>query len=86
MGLAVSMPWAGGTTFRELLNDTRFEVACQLLSGTCLSITEISLVFGYADTAVFTRAFERHCRLSPSAWRARHVPKAVPSARATLRN
>jgi len=62
---------ARGTTFRDLLNGTRFEVACQLLSGTRLSITEISLIFGYADTAVFTRAFERHCGLPPSAWRAR---------------
>jgi len=62
---------AQGTTFRDLLNETRFEVACQLLGGTRLSITEIGLVFGYSDTAVFTRSFERQCGLAPSEWRAR---------------
>jgi AraC-like DNA-binding protein len=68
---------AQGTTFRDLLNETRFEVACQLLSGTRLSITEIGLVFGYSDTAVFTRSFERQCGLSPSGWRARQSEVAV---------
>jgi len=62
---------AHGTTFRTLLNESRFEVACQLLSGTGLSITEIGLVFGYSDTAAFTRSFERQCGFAPSAWRAR---------------
>jgi AraC-like DNA-binding protein len=78
---------ANGTTFRELLNETRFEVACQLLGGTRLSITEIGLVFGYSDTAVFTRSFERQCGLAPSAWRARQSKalqqrrEAPPSSR-----
>ncbi len=61
---------AHGTSFRDLLNETRFEVARQLLAGTRLSITEIGLALGYAETAVFTRAFERWSSLSPSAWRA----------------
>ena len=78
---------AQGTTFRDLLNETRFEVACQLLGGTRLSITEIGLVFGYSDTAVFTRSFERQCGLAPSEWRARQSeattqrPAASPSSR-----
>lgn len=75
---------ARGTTFRDLLNGTRFEVACQLLSGTRLSITEISLIFGYADIAVFTRAFERHCGLPPSEWRAQHAGSQLSGA--MLRN
>jgi len=64
---------ARGTTFRELLNGTRFEVACQLLAGTRLRITEIGLIFGYSETAVFTRWFERRSGLAPSEWRARHT-------------
>jgi AraC-like DNA-binding protein len=52
-------------------------VACQLLGGTRLSITEIGLVFGYSDTAVFTRSFERQCGLAPSEWRARQ-PEVTP--------
>jgi AraC-like DNA-binding protein len=62
-----------GTTFRDLLNETRFEVACQLLRSTRLSITQIGMAFGYADTAVFTRAFERWSGLAPSEWRAHHA-------------
>ena len=60
-----------GTTFRRLLNETRYEVAGQLLRGTRLSVTEIGIALGYADTAVFTRAFRRWSGASPSDWRAR---------------
>lgn len=63
---------AYGTTFRTLLGDMRFEVACQLLEGTRLSVTEIGIVLGYADTAIFTRAFERWSGTAPSRWRGRH--------------
>src|SRR5262249_24094750 len=65
---------ASGTTFRDLLNETRLEVAYQLLTGTRLSITQIGLALRYADTAAFTRAFERWSGLAPSAWRARRLP------------
>jgi AraC-like DNA-binding protein len=61
---------ARGTTFRQLLNETRYEVADQLLRGTRLSVTEIGIALGYADTAVFTRAFRRWSGASPSDWRA----------------
>ena len=62
---------ARGTTFRRLLNETRYEVAGQLLRGTRLSVTQIGVALGYADTAVFTRAFRRWSGASPSDWRAR---------------
>jgi AraC-like DNA-binding protein len=71
-----------GTTFRRLLNETRYEVAGQLLRGTRLSVTQIGVALGYADTAVFTRAFRRWSGASPSDWRARHhdvVAKPSPS-------
>lgn len=67
------------TTFRELLSETRFEVACQLLGGTRLSITQISSAIGYAETAVFSRAFERWSGLPPSEWRAARKRSAPPS-------
>jgi len=59
-----------GTMFRRLLNDTRYEVAGQLLRGTTLSITEIAMALGYADAAVFTRTFRRWSGATPSDWRA----------------
>jgi AraC-like DNA-binding protein len=75
---------ARGTSFRKLLNETRFEVATQLLSGTGLSITEIGMVLGYSETAVFTRAFERWSGVAPSEWRtgrAVGLPNLGPTAR-----
>ena len=70
-----------GTTFRRLLNETRYEVAGQLLRGTRLSVTEIGIALGYADTAVFTRAFRRWSGASPSDWRARcHDVVAEPAS------
>jgi AraC-like DNA-binding protein len=59
-----------GTTFRRLLSETRYEVAGQLLRGTRMSVTQIGLALGYAETAAFTRAFRRWSGAAPSDWRA----------------
>lgn len=59
-----------GTTFRDLLKDARFIAAKQLLAVTKMSITDISLALGYAETATFSRAFASHAGVTPSAWRA----------------
>ena len=61
---------AEGITFRELLNEARFEVARQLLLGTRIDITGIATALGYADTSVFSHAFRRMAGASPLEWRA----------------
>jgi AraC-like DNA-binding protein len=61
---------AEGITFRKLLNETRFEVARQLLLGTRIDITGIATALGYADTSVFSHAFRRMAGASPLEWRA----------------
>ncbi|MCU0838092.1 MAG: AraC family transcriptional regulator [Rhodospirillales bacterium] len=60
---------AEGTRFRDLLNRARFDVARTLLAGTGMSVTELALALGYADTSAFTHAFQRWAGTSPSQWR-----------------
>jgi AraC-like DNA-binding protein len=60
---------AEGTSFRRLLNEVRFEVACQLLAGTRIQVTNVALALGYADLSGFTHAFQRWSGKTPSEWR-----------------
>ena len=60
---------ASGTCFRELLNESRFEIARQLLEVSSMSLTEIAINLEYSDTSAFARAFRRQSGSSPSAWR-----------------
>src|SRR5579875_3225885 len=60
---------AQGTTFREILDEVRFEAACQLLDTTSISLTEIAGSLGYAESSAFSRAFRRWSGAPPSARR-----------------
>ncbi|MBR0692037.1 AraC family transcriptional regulator [Bradyrhizobium lablabi] len=60
---------AEGRSFRELINEARFEVARQLLGGTRMEITDIALALGYGDPSNFTHAFQRWSGMAPSEWR-----------------
>lgn len=59
-----------GTSFRQLRNECRLEVARQLLQNTELSITHIGMILDYADPAVFSHALRRLSGSSPSVLRA----------------
>ncbi len=59
-----------GLTFKRLLDEARYEIACQLLADTDLSMMELAAVLGYADDTAFTRAFRRWSGIPPTAWRA----------------
>jgi len=56
---------AEGTTFQELLDEVRFEAACQLLDTARIPITEIAASLGYAETSAFSRAFRRWSGATP---------------------
>ena len=58
-----------GTSFRELLEEVRYEIARQLLADTDLSTAEIADALHYADASAFTRAFRRWTNSPPAAWR-----------------
>ena len=58
-----------GTTFRAVLDDVRFEAACQLLALTELPLDDIADALGYAGVSPFTRAFRRRAGAAPGQWR-----------------
>jgi AraC-like DNA-binding protein len=60
---------ASGTCFRTLLDEVRYEEACQQLRQSGQSITELALHLGYGDETAFSRAFRRWSGVSPQAWR-----------------
>ena len=68
------------TSLQQLVNQTRFELAKQLLENTELPLSEIASALRYADSAVFSRAFRSWSKTSPREWRARCDRKAVPRA------
>jgi len=58
-----------GTCFREILDESRFEIARQLLGNSSMNLSEIAATLDYADTSAFARAFRRQSGKAPSAWR-----------------
>ena len=60
---------ASGTTFQQLLDDTRSELARQLLHDTHLPISRIARELGFRDTTVLARAFRRWNQMSPREYR-----------------
>ena len=59
-----------GLTFRGLLDESRYDMARQLLRETELTAVAIAAVLDYAEAPVFTRAFRRWSGTTPTAWRA----------------
>jgi len=62
---------AQDTSFRELLEEVRYEVSRQLLVDTDMNTAEVAESLAYADASAFTRAFRRWTDSPPGAWRAR---------------
>jgi AraC-like DNA-binding protein len=60
-----------GTTYREVLDDTRRDLALSYLKVSLYSVTTITYMLGYSATSSFTRAFRRWTGQSPTDWRAR---------------
>ena len=60
---------ASGTTFQQLLDDTRSELARQLLHDTHVPISHIARELGFRDSTVLTRAFRRWNHVSPREYR-----------------
>lgn len=58
-----------GTTFREVLEDVRFEAARELLGSSELSLDDIADALGYASVSPFIRAFRRQAGTPPGHWR-----------------
>jgi AraC-like DNA-binding protein len=64
------------TSYRELLENTRKELASQYMADNSYSISEITYLLGFSDPSNFNRAFRRWKGVSPTAYRNRRY--AVP--------
>lgn len=69
---------ARGTSLHRLVEQTRFEIARQLVEHTRMPLTDVAAALGYADASAFTRAFQRWTGRPPSAWR--EAARAAPVA------
>lgn len=58
-----------GTTYQQLLNETRRELAAQYIRNSRLSVVEITYLLGFSEPSNFSRAFKRWQRVSPTAYR-----------------
>lgn len=61
---------AAGTSVRKLREEVRADAACQMLTSTGKSATEIASLLGYSELSAFTRAFRRWRGVAPTRWRA----------------
>jgi AraC-like DNA-binding protein len=58
-----------GTSFQQLLDDTRRHLAEGHLKESRLDLAEIALLLGYSEQSAFTRAFRAWTGLPPAQWR-----------------
>ena len=61
-----------GFAFRQVADEIRFEIACELLENTDMALSQVAAVLRYSELSAFTRAFGRWSGQSPSAWRTGH--------------
>ena len=54
------------SSFLEVLNETRQELALQYIQDDSLPLKEVSYLLGFSDSAAFSRAFKRWTGESPS--------------------
>jgi AraC-like DNA-binding protein/mannose-6-phosphate isomerase-like protein (cupin superfamily) len=75
-----------GRTFKELLQERRFEVARSKLAETTLPISDIMAAVGYENSSYFFRRFRQKYGISPKEYRAmRKKPNAEGKRGRTMR-
>lgn len=58
------------TSFQEVLDDVRFDLARAYLRDPRLDVGQVAFLLGYSELRAFDRAFRRWAEQSPSEWRA----------------
>jgi AraC-like DNA-binding protein len=58
-----------GTSFQQLVDEVRFEIARQMLEDSSMDVGQIADLLDYADASAFTRAFRRWSGATPARWR-----------------
>ena len=60
---------AENTTFKELLNESRMQVAKFYLSNSEIELVHLTDILGYSDPSAFSRSFKKQHGVSPQHWR-----------------
>lgn len=60
---------ACGTSFQEVLDTTRKNLAQRYLRDSSLQMTQLADLLGYGDLSAFSRAFSRWFGVSPTQWK-----------------
>jgi AraC-like DNA-binding protein len=63
-----------GTSFEEILDDLRRNLAERYLGEQRVSVQEVAFLLGYSDLSAFHRAFQRWHGLSPMDYKSRRAP------------
>lgn len=66
-----------GSSFKELLDETRRDIARELVESSGNSITDIAFTLGYASTSAFNHAFKRWEGQSPNEYRRQLLSQAA---------
>lgn len=61
-----------GTSFRQEIENIRYEIARQLLANTQMQVSQIALTLDYSGDTAFSRAFKQWSGVSPTEWRVQH--------------
>jgi AraC-like DNA-binding protein len=64
---------ASGTTFREIADAVRVQLAQAYLNDRTVSIAEVAFLLGFSDQTSFQRAFRRWTGEPPGRWRRRRA-------------
>lgn len=58
-----------GTTYKELLNEIRLDLAKKYIGDMGMDLTEIAFLLGFSEQSTFSRSFKRWTGTSPTAFR-----------------
>jgi AraC-like DNA-binding protein len=60
-----------GTSFRELLDETRAHLAQSYVRNRRIPLAEVAFLLGFSEPSTFHRAFKRWTQTTPAEWRER---------------
>lgn len=60
---------AENTTFKQLLNEVRMQIAELYLSNSSIELIQLSNILGYSCPSALSRSFKKHHGVSPLHWR-----------------
>jgi AraC-like DNA-binding protein len=73
---------ARNSSYRNLLNETRQELAIQYIEQGLHSVSEVTYLLGFADISSFSRAFRSWVGVSPSEYRDRSLGRSTDNTAA----